>query len=296
MDIRLHIGAHRTATRHLRQMLENNRELLGSQGICVPEAKSAEHAFAQALTLLRKGAVVDDVNAKLLSTLTGDREYRRIVLVDPNISGTVLRPVGKEFFYPRIGNTISKIQNALNGLPLRLFISVRNPATFIPSCYGESLRQGYRETFETYIRETNLQRLRWSDFLHRAQRKGDEIPITAWRYEDYPYLWREVAQAFTGIENREDLVGTTDRVNRGLSLRGAVLMQSYLNENPPKKAGDFDQVQAAFEEKFPSVAHNIYNPTWPEELTLGMTENYEDDWYYIERMDNVETVQLRKYA
>jgi len=133
MDIRLHIGAHRSATQHLRKMLEGNRDLLKEQGICLPDAAFAERAFAKALKAVRDEKTIDTVNAELLSKLTGDKEYRRIVLIDPNISGTLTRPVGKEFFYPRIGNTVSRIKATMAGLPMRLFISVRNPATFIPS-------------------------------------------------------------------------------------------------------------------------------------------------------------------
>jgi len=295
MDIRLHIGAHRSGTQHLRQMLENNHELMAEQGICMPDAGLAEKAFAKALKRLRDDNPIAEVNAQLLSTLTKDKEYRRIVLVDPNISGTVTRPVGKEFFYPRIVNTVMRIQAALYELPVRLFISVRNPATFIPSCYAESLKTEAEVTFENFIEETDLPRLRWSDFLHRAQMRSTEMPVTAWRFEDYPYIWRDVVQAFTGIENKEALVGSPLRINSGMSLRGAILMQTYLQDNPAKRAAGFLRVRRAFEEKFPSLVNEVYNPTWPEELTTGMTENYEDDWYYIERMENVEVILPRVF-
>ena len=296
MDIRLHIGAHRTATQHLRQMLENNRALLESQGICLADAKVAEQAFAASTVAVRSGTSQEDANAQLVETLTGGGDFRRIIVIDPNISGTVLRPVGKEFFYPRIGRTILRIKTALHEIPMRLCISVRNPANFIPACYAESLQLGNRDSYETYIEETNLQRLRWSDFLQRAQLKEEDIPVTAWRLEDYPFIWRDVAQAITGLENKEDLVGSTDPVNTGLSLKGAILMQTYLTDHPVQTSGEFAKVQAAFEEKFPSTGESIYNPTWPEELTIGMTENYDDDWYYIERMENVETVQPRTFV
>jgi len=296
MDIRLHIGAHRSGTQHLRQMLEENREMLEEQGVCLPDVGFAEKAFARALRAIREKTPVGEVNAELLSTLTGDKEYRRIVLIDPNISGTVARPVGKEFFYPRIVNSVTRIIESLDGLPLRLFVSVRNPATFIPSCFAESLKTAPEVTFETFIEDTNLPRLRWSDFLHRAQLRQQELPVTTWRFEDYPYIWRDVAQALTGVENREAFVGSPLPINKGISLRGAILMQSYLQDHPVKKAAGYVRVRQAFETKFPSVVNEIYNPTWPMELTTGMTENYEDDWYYIERMENIEVIQLREYS
>ncbi len=296
MDIRLHIGAHRSATQHLRLMLAQNQEHLEEQGVCLPSSEVAEKAFAAALAGVRAEKSIGQVNAALMSALTKDKEYRRIVLIDPNISGTVLRPVGREYFYPRIGNAISRMQTMLDGLPMRLFISVRNPASFIPSCYAESLRLSTKASFETYISETNLQRLRWSDFLHRAQMKKGQMPVTTWRYEDYPFIWRDVAQAITGIPNKEVLVGDPAPLNKGISLRGAILMHTYLSDHPTKTKDQFDRIRKVFEEKYPSVENEVYNPTWPAELTMGMMENYEDDWYYIERMENVETIQPRVFS
>ena len=290
MDIRLHIGVHRTATQHMRKMLALNADLMAAHGICIPNPEYSEKAFAKAVRQMKAGEDVEQVNADLLSTLTQDKEYRRIVMVDPNISGTQMRPIGKEFFYPRVGTTISRIVTALEGLPLRLFVSLRNPATFIPSCYSTGIRSKPDVSFDAFVSEANLQGLRWSDFLHRAQMKKADVPMTVWRFEDYTYIWRDVVQAFTGIENREDLIGTTDPVNTGLSLRGAMLMHQYLSENAISTRAQFQSVRDAFDQKFPSKLGHNHDLNWPTELTEGMSENYEDDWYYIERMENVETI------
>ncbi len=290
MDIRLHIGVHRTATQHLRSVLAQNSDLLDENGVCVPTPAYAEKAFAQAVRQLKANEDINVISAQLLSTLTQGKEYKRIVMVDPNISGTLMRPIGKEFFYPRIGTTISRIATVLQTVPMRLFVSVRNPATFIPSCYSKGIRTKPDVSFQHFVSESNLPGLRWSDFLHRAQMKKTDLGMTVWRYEDYPYIWRDVAQALTGIENREDLVGSNTPVDTGLSLRGALLMHRYLSEHKVQTRADFEHVRSAFDQKFPSSQGHADVLQWPEELTEGMSENYEDDWYYIERMENVQAI------
>lgn len=294
MDLRLHIGVHRTATQHLRKMLALNSGLLADHGVCVPTPERAEKAFAHAVRQLKANEKVDTINAELLSSLTQDKEYKRIVMVDPNVSGTLMRPIGKEFFYPRVGITIARIITSLEGLPTRLFVSIRNPATFIPSCYSKGIRTKPDVSFQSFVSESNLQGLRWSDFLHRAQMKKTDLPMTVWRYEDYPFIWRDVVQALTGIENREDLVGHTTPTNTGLSLRGALLMHTYLNEKEIKTREEFETVRTAFDQKFPSSLGHNHDLHWPAELTESMGENYEDDWYYIERMENVQTISAPK--
>lgn len=271
-------------------MLALNSDLLAAHGVCVPTPEHAEKAFAHGVRQLKANEDVDKINADLLSSLTQDKEYRRIVMVDSNVSGTLMRPIGKEFFYPRIGTNISRIVTAIEGLPVRIFVSIRNPATFIPSCYSKGIRSKPEVSFQSFVFEANLPGLRWSYFLHRAQLKKGDLPITVWPYQNYPFNWRDVVQALTGTENREVLVGHTAPVNTGLSLRGAILMHTYLYEKQIKTREEFETVRTAFDQKFPSSLGHNHELHWPVELTTGMNENYEDDWYYIERMENVETI------
>ena len=87
MDIRLHIGVHRSATRHLRAMLSMNRDMLLEQGIRVLDPEYAEKAFARAIKDVRDGKPMDAINSELMSKLTADMDVRRIVMIDPNIAG-----------------------------------------------------------------------------------------------------------------------------------------------------------------------------------------------------------------
>ncbi|MEM7439517.1 MAG: hypothetical protein AAF393_07960 [Pseudomonadota bacterium] len=296
MDLRLHIGVHRAATRHLRTMLSANRELLAEEGVRVLDPEFAERAFAVAIKDLRDGRPLGSVNAELMSKLTADRELKRIVMVDPNMAGSLLRPMGKELFYPRISITLQRIVGVLDGLPLRIFCGVRNPATFVPSAYAAQQSHNPELSFADFIADTNLPGLRWSDFLHRAQLKSDELGITTWRHEDYPKIWREVAQALTGVSNRELLNGSTQPIDPGLSLKGALLLHEYLAEKPTKERAEFDRIRNAFVQKFPS-SQGFGDPLlWPNEMMEGMTESYEDDWYYIERMENVEAITPKVFA
>lgn len=296
MDIRLHIGAHRTGTQHLRQTLLANQGLLDRAGVHIPDVMETERAFGRATKALSDKANPDQVSAELLEILTGGKRLNRLVIIDPNIAGSILRPMGQEFFYPRIGNTITRIRNLLAPHEVRLFISVRNPGYFVPSCYAASLRYTSKLSFEQFTSETNLPSLRWSDFLHRAQLKDAEVGATVWRFEDYPMIWRDVAQALTGIPNKEDLTGSTGPINKGISIKGGVLLHAYLVQNPPQSREELRRILVAFEQRYPSQPADSYPPHWPVELIDGMSENYEDDWYYIERMENVETIQPRKFA
>lgn len=295
MDLRLHIGVHRTATRHLRTALAANRALLAAEGIRVLDPGFAERAFARAIRRHKEGQPLAEVNAELMTTLTGDRDFRRLVIIDPNVSGNLMRPMGTEFFYPRISTTIKRILTVLDGVSLRIFCAVRNPATFIPSAYVGQQRYNPELSFADFVADANLAGLRWSDFLHRVQLKDEQLGITIWRHEDYPFIWRDIAEALTGISNREALVGSTAPRNRGMSLGGALMMHRYLARKPAKDLATFDRIQAVFREKFPSSEGYADPEFWPAELMEELTESYEDDWYYIERMEGVQAITPRRY-
>lgn len=296
MDIRIHIGVHRTASGHLRRVLRQNAALLESEGVVLAKADVTERAFATAIRALREGTGAPAVRETLLDTITDGKTAKRIVMIDPNISGSLLRPMGREYFYPRVGVTIARIVSALGDVPVRIFAGLRNPATYIPSCYGAQQGHSPELSFRDFISETNLPGLRWSDFLHRAQMKKTDLGLTVWRYEDYPRIWRNVAQALTGIANRELLTGSNAPVKQGPSLHGALLLHSYLADKPAPDRATLLRIVAAFARRFPSDGGHLDPLLWPLELTQGMTENYDDDWYYIERMENVQTIQPRVYA
>ncbi len=295
MEVSLFIGAHRTASTHLATMLENNSPLLLEQGIGYIAPNIAMKAISHAQKALTDGAEIEAVQQELLATMAQGRDLDRVVVISPGTLGAVTRPFGKALFYPRTSGLIKQLQNVFQNIHTQLFLSVRNPATFIPSCYAESILNASFNTFDDFVTEVNLPDLKWSSFIHRAQGKQADISLTVWRYEDYPYMWRDVAQAITGLQNGQDFVGTTERISTSLSLRGAQMFYRYIEEHPPRSKGDFAKTKVVFQEKFRSSPNEIVGPGWPRDLVKTLTNNYEDDWYYIERMDGVETIQPRHF-
>lgn len=295
MEIRLYIGAHRTASNHMDAMLSDNKDLLLEQGILYTHPSRTIRRISRAQQSLSSGAPLKELQEHLIASLTHGQQIDKVVIINPNILGALTRPFGKELFYPRTSGLIKQLQTVFQGIPLRLFISVRNPATFIPSCYAESMLTASFNSFADFTTDVNLANLKWSSLLHRAQGKHETLPMTVWRYEDYPYIWRDVAQAITGMENGQDLVGSTERIASSLTLRGAQLFYRYIEEHPPRTKESFENTKRAFLEKFPSSPNEIAGPDWPAELVRTLTHKYDDDWYYIERMEGVQTIQPRRF-
>lgn len=295
MDIRIFVGAHKTASQHLSSVLETNAEQLEADDtIFFLRSYRALRYINRALKAINAGGDKADITGQMLHSFSEGRDMKRLLIINPNIVGAATKPFGKELFYPRTSGLIRQLQTLFEGHTLNLYAGIRNPATFLPSCYAESMLSASFTDYLNYLEKVNLQSLRWSPFLHRLQGKQSDIPLTVWRFEDYPYIWRDVAQTFSGLPNGQDLVGNSERVNSSLTLHGAQLLNRYVEEHPPRTKEDFENTKLAFLERFPSSATEITGPEWPSEIVQSLTHNYEDDWYYIERMDGIQTIQPRQ--
>lgn len=295
MDIRLHLGAHRTATHHMRARLHQNRHILAEEGISVPPQREAGEIIRAALVEAGGNPLTDEMRSKLVKQLAPFDGARRIILSDPKLAGPLERAFGKELYYPSIGGRAGHLSSLFSGYDMRIYFCVRNPASFIISTYCELIRMGRAFSFEQYIEDANIQNFKWSSMLHRIQSSTGNLPITVWQYEDYPYMWRDVLQALTGIEFKDDLVGTTAPENAGISFRGARLLSRYMRENPPQSRPERLKILRAFDERFPQDGVEEFGNIWPEELIEGLSENYDDDWYYIERIEGVTTFRPRAF-
>ncbi len=296
MDINLYIGAHTTSTDTIISVLENNEALLTEQHIRFVSSKLAIQHLAAAQKALIDGANIEAVQKKLISTLTKDQDIKRLVIISPNILGTATRPFGKEVFYPRTSGLVQQLQNIFQGFNMKLFFSVRNPADFIPLCYSESLLGASFGSFEDFTKEVDLASLRWSSLLQRLQGKQDDMNVTVWRHEDYPRIWRDIVQTLTRVENSQVLAGPSKPAFNNLSLNGARLFNRYIEEHPPRTKEDFANTKAAFLQKFPETSTSAEDSYWSEKVIETLTNSYDDDWYYIERMDDIKTIQPRVFA
>jgi hypothetical protein len=295
MDIRIFIGAHRTAGLHIENILAQNETLLASQGIIVASHAAQLSAFKDATLSLDAGDSEQDVRDAYINALTKGADFEKLVILDRRRCGSVTRPARKNLIFPQVRYSLARFTKFLPKDSYKFFMGLRAPSTFLPSCYSESLTHAKVETFDEFLSDTDLRNLRWSETLERIVRSfsendDDEFSATklvTWRFEDYPRMWRDVVGAICGINNPQDLVGDAFPVNQGLSLYGCQLMYKYLQEHEPKASGDFKKIRDAFLEKFAHQDDMDPDPIGPPEFIESLDYAYEDDWYYIQRMENV---------
>jgi hypothetical protein len=181
-------------------------------------------------------------------------------------------------------------------MPIRLFIETRNLATLLPACYYNAVFNNFPNSFDDFLAPIDLENLRWSSFIDRAQGRSTPIPITAWQYEDYPYIWRDIAGAITGVPTFQDFTAPEIKLDLSVNLKTALLFYKYTRKYPVKSQEEFDTIKKLFLERDLSASHEITSPGWTSEHIQNLSHSYDDDWYYIERMENIETIQPRVFS
>jgi len=294
MEIRLYIGGHQATTDHFTNALQQNKAALAGENIVFfPSTDDIYPAIFRASKAIQQGGNAEMITAELIQRFTGVRQPEILVIVDNRIIGQEHRPFEKELFFPRPGNFIKQIQNLAQGQDVQLFIETRNIADFLPAIYADQVFRNILGSFTDFLAKTNPEELLWSNLINRAQGRGALIPATVWQYEDYAYIWRDVMGAVSGYSKYQDLTAPAEKIAFDTNLQTALLFYKYIQKYPTKSPAEFETLKNLFLEQDLGATKPVATPEWTEKRIEDLTYSYEDDWYYIERMDEVLAIQRR---
>ncbi len=297
MEIRLYIGGHQATTGHFVNALQENKAALAAENIAFfPSTDDIYPSIFRASKAIQQGGNVEAVRTELVKRFTGMHHPDKLVIVDNRIIGQEHRPFEKELFFPRPGGFIKQIQNISGDLDLQLFIETRNIADFIPALYSDRFFNNVSGSFADFLTTINLEDLLWSNFIDRAQGRGTPLPATIWRYEDYAYIWRDIIGAITNTPKYQDLAAPAQKPASDVKLQTALLFYKYTQKHPVKSPAELETLKNLFLEKDRSTTEPAKIPEWSQERIQELTYSYEDDWYYIERMDGAIPLQRRNYS
>jgi len=170
--------------------------------------------------------------------------------------------------------------------PCEFFISIRNPASFVPAV----MRAAASRNYTTFTKGVDPRDMRWSRLIETIQDNNPDCPITVWCNEDTPLIWPTVLREISDADDDVVLDGELDVLRSIMSEDGFARMQAYLKSHEPPNEIQRRRVFAAFLDKFvleDQLEENIDLPGWTPEFVEEITSLYDDDVYRIERMPGV---------
>ncbi len=171
VEIRFHVGAHKTATTHLQLTLARCRLAPGTRYV------SLKRLRLTLTSLVRKGR----------PRLPWHRWHDgRWLFSDENIIGTTLDS-------PRLYPEPARALRYFMDCQLSVFLCVRSYDTFLPAAYCERLWRSDPEPFAA-----RLPTRRWPDVVRDLRRELPGVPVYVWRYEDYRDNAAGIIQRYAG--------------------------------------------------------------------------------------------------
>lgn len=231
------MGAHKTASSHLQQSLLDAQTQLAAQDVALVPPKTVRADLTPVSALVRDGISPDighGAGAAFLSLHAGDAAT--VVLMDENILGSTDRKMlmRKTRLYPWAHHRLGRIIALFPDHDIEIGLAVRSPATFLTSCWSESLHHGAYTPFRQFIKGVDPLALSWDALAHRLHEASPQARMLVWRYEDYQALFPRLVTRLLG-DRASAHITPVERVMRpGLSQEAAQWLDRA--ENPDKSA------------------------------------------------------------
>lgn len=286
MQIVLHAGAHFTDEGKLLTSLSQNQELLGQHSVALPPPSTYRRQIRDTLGKMANSTMVTDFKGAVLSGMIGDSKPERLILSNDNFFGVPRRAIKNNAFFPHAEERLRGVSNLFAGEDLEVFLSIRNPATFIPALVKASPNHPLEEVTDN----CEPMALRWSDLIMRIRQAAPHMQVTVWCNEDTPIIWEEIMREMADLGSTIDLQGGMDLLRTIMSAEGIKRLEVFLKEHPGVTEIQKRRIYAAFLDKFAieeEIEEELDLPGWTHQLVDAMTDSYDEDVFLIERIPGV---------
>ena len=190
---RIHIGAHKTASTHVQEILALMRPQLLARGIdFIPNDIVRQSGLAKALGARRlstrlplfRGRAVRGMMARHLDPLRAGPAT--LVLSEEKLLGGS-QQVFAAPMYPVADRTVRLLASLAGRAEVALFLSIRSLDAQMPSAYVQELKflPPLEGGFENIRARVLARPPSWFDLVRRIRAAAPAVPLRVWRQEDY---------------------------------------------------------------------------------------------------------------
>ena len=188
LKINFCLGAHKTATTFLQEMLAANRDELNAHGVAlaVPADLRKEWLPAFLSYTTQRSSSPDTRPPEGLAAIAPPDGT--LILSEENIIGVPNDLSHHRGLYPFARQRISALASVFPGASIRFFFSIRSYETFYRSAYSEILRNRGFIPFDQFYDPARYRKNSWTGVVAEMARVIPENQITLWCYEDFRQL------------------------------------------------------------------------------------------------------------
>ncbi|MGJ8611185.1 MAG: hypothetical protein ACSHWY_08830 [Octadecabacter sp.] len=289
MQIVYHIGANHTDQDRLLKSVLKNAETFAEQGIKVPSPGKYRSLIRETIQGLDGEAPADDTREILLDVILDDAQCNRLVMSHSQFICIHRRVFEDGIFYALAEHKLQGLANLFPNDDIEIFLSLRNPATFIPAIFTDTKK----DDFGKFMGGLDPMQLRWSELVSRIRTLLPRARLVVWCNEDTPLIWAQLIREIASVDPLTKITGGFDLLSSIISPDGMRAFVTYLKANPPQTEQQKRRIIAAFLQKYAvseEVEDEIDIPGWTDETIAQLTAAYDDDVEIIERMQGVEFI------
>jgi len=288
MQLAIHLGAHCTDEDRLLRSLLQNKSRLAALGVAIPGPGRYRETIVKAAQKLKGKKAESAAQNALIEDMLDDDSTERLVLSFEDFICVSGRVFEQGMLYEKAGYKPMWFRNLFSEHQVEFFMSVRNPATFIPALAAHP-RQTHK-SIPAMLQGTDVNDIRWSDVAVAITESNPGCSLTIWANEDTPYLWPEIMREVTGHDETITLKGGLNIAGQIMHREGLRRMKAYMTSHPPQTEYHRRRVLTAFLDKYAiedEVEQELDVPGWTSQVVDKITATYDEDLAELEHLAGV---------
>ncbi|MEM6586701.1 MAG: hypothetical protein AAF692_13195 [Pseudomonadota bacterium] len=292
--IRLHVGAHKTATTYIQDTLACNRDASAGAGVAywpretvrpLVNAMIRQRKEAPRSTLARAKAYFspseNDPVARLRDLFSGRFD---VTISDENLLGEA-KDSFEEALYLNARAQLITLKAALPETRLEILVALRSYDAFLSSLYAETLRNGAMIRPEDAKSAQARVAGEWPRLIAEIRDTFPNARLVVWRYEDFGHLENDILARLSGLDgaslNKRDSAQAT--LNPSIKA-----IETYVRDAPQMNWVDRMVHMRALIARHPQTDPSSRFTLWTAEEAATLSQRYAQDVETIKSRDDVE--------
>jgi hypothetical protein len=289
MEIVYHIGAHCTDDDRLLKSLLKNADNFAEDGVKIPGPGKYRRLIRETIQGLNGARPQPNTRSILLDAILDDEPTERLILSNSNFICVPNRIFENGVFYAQAEPKIRALCELFPEDDIEIFLSLRNPATFVPSAFAKS----DHTILDQFMYNMHIGDIQWSDIVRRIKHAAPNSHLTVWCNEDTPLIWAELIRRMGGVLPDQRITGGFDLLASIMSQQGLNRFLNYMRSHPPKTEDQKRRIIGAFLDKYAldeEIEEEVDLPGMTNEILEAISDAYEDDVDIIAAMPGVDFV------
>jgi hypothetical protein len=224
MKIKLHLGAHKTATTHLQQMLFQNQMLLKKNSIKISIPKDLRQKWLPNVL-----EYLQTQNNALLETIVPKVNIKIWIISEENISGVSYDLKIHRGIYPFLKERMECFREIFQDYEIEIFFALRSYEEFYRSAYLEVVRNRGYIPFDEFYNEKRFENNSWVSVVDSLVEVFRQKSIVLWRYEDFRLLEPLIVKKITQLEDIDGILSSyqVETTRPSLSAKSLEVLKSF---------------------------------------------------------------------